>query len=146
MILFAGLCIGLGIWPEHLYAMLPYTVNYEPYTVPHVVNMLQLLLFSGFAFFVMLPLMKRTLTITLDFDWFYRRIFPIALQNMFSTMWKLDGALRRAFHLKLNLTLGYIERRHAGISSLLSRTYPAGSMMLWVVVILATYLILSFVH
>jgi multicomponent Na+:H+ antiporter subunit D len=55
MILFAGLCIGLGIWPEFLYAMLPFPVAYQPYTVPHVVNMLQLLLFSGLAFFLMLP-------------------------------------------------------------------------------------------
>ncbi len=37
----------------------------------------QLLLFSGLAFFVMLPVMKRTLTITLDFDWFYRRFFRV---------------------------------------------------------------------
>lgn len=146
MILFAGLCIGLGIWPEYLYAMLPYTVTYEPYTVPHVVNMLQLLLFSGFAFFVMLPLMKRTLTITLDFDWFYRRIFPMGLQKLLSTTWELDGALRSAFHTRLKLTLDYIERRNVGISSLLSRTYPAGSMVLWVAVILATFLILSFIH
>ncbi|MCH8841108.1 MAG: hypothetical protein IH831_10665, partial [Planctomycetes bacterium] len=74
MILFAGLCIGLGVWPEFLYAMLPFPVAYQPYTVPHVVNMLQLLLFSGLAFFLMLPLMERTLTITLDFDWFYRKL------------------------------------------------------------------------
>ncbi|HJP22042.1 MAG: Na(+)/H(+) antiporter subunit D [Alphaproteobacteria bacterium] len=76
MILFAGLCIGLGIWPEYLYALLPFGVDYAPYTVPHVVNMLQVLLFSGLAFFLLLPLMKRTLTITLDVDWLYRRLAP----------------------------------------------------------------------
>ena len=74
MLLFAALCIGLGIWPEYLYALLPFPVDYTPYTVPHVVNMLQLLLFSGLAFFLLLPMMKRTLTITLDVDWFYRRL------------------------------------------------------------------------
>ncbi|MEE1556671.1 MAG: Na(+)/H(+) antiporter subunit D, partial [Alphaproteobacteria bacterium] len=68
MILFATFCIGLGIWPEYLYALLPFSVDYAPYTVPHVVNMLQLLMFSGLAFFLLLPLMKRTLTITLDVD------------------------------------------------------------------------------
>ncbi|NCF82314.1 MAG: Na(+)/H(+) antiporter subunit D, partial [Proteobacteria bacterium] len=45
MIFFAALCIGIGIWPEPLYALLPYPVSYAPYTVPHVINMLQLLLF-----------------------------------------------------------------------------------------------------
>ncbi len=74
MLLFAALCIGLGIWPEYLYALLPFPVDYAPYTVPHVVNMLQLLLFSGLAFFLLLPMMKRTLTITLDVDWLYRRL------------------------------------------------------------------------
>ena len=73
MVLFAALCIGIGIWPEPLYRLLPYPVEYAPYTVPHVVNALQLLLFSGLAFFLLLPLMRRTLTVTLDFDWLWRR-------------------------------------------------------------------------
>ena len=37
---------------------------------------LQLLLFSGLAFFLMLGWLKRTLTITLDVDWLYRRLGP----------------------------------------------------------------------
>ena len=32
MVFFAFLCIALGVWPEPLYAMLPYAVNFEPYT------------------------------------------------------------------------------------------------------------------
>ena len=146
MIFFAGLCIGLGIWPELLYNMLPYPVTYEPYTVTHVVNMLQLLMFSGFAFFLMLPLMRRTLTITLDFDWLYRRVVPKALQSIFSVIWRADNAIRQAFLVRLNLGLAYLSRRHEGTSSLLSHTYPAGSMVMWVAVILAAYLFLSFIN
>ena len=74
MIFFAFICIGLGVVPEPFYELLPFTTNYEPYTVPHVVNQLQLLLFAGLSFFLALPLMKRTLTISLDWDWFYRRL------------------------------------------------------------------------
>ncbi len=80
MLLFAALCIGLGIFYEPLYRMLPFPVDYVPYTGAHVVAMLQLLLFSGLAFFVMLPLLKRTLTITLDTDWFYRRLGPVLVR------------------------------------------------------------------
>ena len=58
--------------------MLPYPVTYVPYTLSHVVFQLQLLLFSGLAFFLMLDWLKRTETITLDFDWFYRRAGGIA--------------------------------------------------------------------
>jgi multicomponent Na+:H+ antiporter subunit D len=76
MVFFSVLCIGLGIWAQPLYALLPYPVDYAPYTSAHVVTQVQLLLFSGLAFFVMLPLLKRTLTITLDTDWFWRRLLP----------------------------------------------------------------------
>ena len=76
MVLFAFLCIALGIWPEPLYRMLPYPVQYEAYTAGHVLTQLQLLLFSGLAFFVMLGFLKRTPTITLDFDWFWRVLLP----------------------------------------------------------------------
>jgi multicomponent Na+:H+ antiporter subunit D len=68
MILFASLCILLGVFPELLYPLLPYPVDYVPYTAGKVLFYLQLLLFSGLAFFVLLPLMKRTETISLDTD------------------------------------------------------------------------------
>jgi len=145
MILFSGICIGLGVFPELLYAMLPYEVTYEPYTVTHVIHMLQLLLFSGFAFFLMLPWMKRTLTITLDTDWIYRRAVPNALQKMFSIIWQLDRSVRDALKLKLNLYLSYFSGKNDRLSFLLSQNYPSGSMVMWVAVVLAAYLLLSFI-
>jgi multicomponent Na+:H+ antiporter subunit D len=146
MILFASICIGLGIWPEYLYAMLPYEVTYVPYTVTHVVQMLQLLLFSGFAFFIMLPLMKRTLTITLDFDWTYRRLFVLVLRRVFAIVWKVDEVMRRIFLSKLDSGLSYLAKKNVGASSLLSRDHPAGSMVIWVAGLLAIYLLLSFIR
>ena len=74
MVLFSAICIGLGVLPGPLYALLPYEVDYVPYTASHVVFQLQLLLFSGLAFFLMLGWLQRTLTITLDVDWLYRRL------------------------------------------------------------------------
>src|SRR3990167_4871193 len=82
MVVFAFLCIALGVWPEPLYTLLPFAVNFVPYTGAHVVTQLQLLLFSGLAFFVMLPYLKRTLTITLDTDWVWRRLLPALLLNV----------------------------------------------------------------
>ena len=61
MLLFSAICIGLGIFYEPLYGLLPYAVDYVPYTAWHVVAQLQLLLFSGLAFFVMLGWLRRTL-------------------------------------------------------------------------------------
>ncbi len=96
MILFAALCIGLGVFYAPLYRLLPYPVDYVPYTGAHVVEMLQLLLFSGLAFFVMLPLLKRTLTITLDTDWFYRKAGPWLVDALRAGIGAVDRAVRRA--------------------------------------------------
>ncbi len=83
MIIFAVLCVVLGIpgiFPM-LYDILPYPLiahAYAPdaYSASHVVSQLQLLLYSGLAFFLLLPMLKRTETITIDFDWTYRKLGP----------------------------------------------------------------------
>jgi multicomponent Na+:H+ antiporter subunit D len=98
MIFFAALCIGIGVWPEPLYALLPYPVDYVPYTAAHVVNMLQLLMFSGLAFFLMLPLMRRTLTITLDIDWFYRRLGTRMVKRCSEAAWRFHALVSQSSH------------------------------------------------
>lgn len=69
----AFLCIFLGCYPRPLYGILPFAVDYQAYTVSHVVAQLQLLLLSALVFFLFLPLLKRTETISIDTDWFYRK-------------------------------------------------------------------------
>jgi multicomponent Na+:H+ antiporter subunit D len=69
----AFLCIFLGVFPQPLYNVLPFgEVHYQAYTFAHVVSQLQLLMLSALVFFLFLPLLKRTETISLDTDWFYR--------------------------------------------------------------------------
>ncbi len=63
-----------GVAEKTIYKLLPSAVEYTAYTSWHVVSQIQLLLFSALAFFLLLPLLKRSDTITLDFDWFYRGI------------------------------------------------------------------------
>ena len=70
----AFLCIFLGVYPQPLYDVLPFgEVHYQAYTLAHVVSQLQLLMLSALVFFLFLPLLKRTETISLDTDWFYRK-------------------------------------------------------------------------
>jgi multicomponent Na+:H+ antiporter subunit D len=70
----AFLTIFLGVYPDPLYSLLPYPMpDYQVYTIPHVVTQLQLLLFAALLFFLLLPLLKPTRTISLDTDWFYRK-------------------------------------------------------------------------
>ncbi|GIX22162.1 MAG: Na(+)/H(+) antiporter subunit D [Gammaproteobacteria bacterium] len=97
MVLFSLACLLLGVFPGLLYALLPAPVDYVPYTAEHVVTQLQLLLFAGLAFFVMLPLMRRTPTITLDFDWFWRVAGPRVYRALLTVLAKAGAAARRLF-------------------------------------------------
>ncbi|MCF8082276.1 MAG: Na(+)/H(+) antiporter subunit D [Deltaproteobacteria bacterium] len=72
----AALCVFIGTFPGPLYSLLPYPVDYVPYTVPHVVGQTQLLFFSALAFTLLLlsgiyPAEMRC--INLDADWLYRK-------------------------------------------------------------------------
>jgi multicomponent Na+:H+ antiporter subunit D len=69
----AALCFVLGVVPGLLYDVLPYPVDYEPYTWAHVVEAMQLLLFTGLAFYLLIPQLTSKSLISLDTDWVYRR-------------------------------------------------------------------------
>jgi multicomponent Na+:H+ antiporter subunit D len=140
MVLFAGLCIGIGVVPATLYGLLPYPVEYLPYTGAHVVQTLQLLLFSGLAFFLMLPVLRRTLTITLDSDWCYRRLLPAATRRLIAIGQPLDAALRYHLGRYFYQAIDALSRHH-GAQGILARTWPTGSMVLWVAILLGAYLL-----
>ena len=75
------MCIGIGVYPDALFSLLPYPVDYVPYTTSHVVTILQLLALSALAFAVvqrvgLYPLVQRSTM--LDFDFSYRWIAPRA--------------------------------------------------------------------
>ncbi|TRX56455.1 Na(+)/H(+) antiporter subunit D [Thalassomonas sp. M1454] len=145
----AALCIAIGIYPQALYSLLPYDTGYNPYDATHVLAQTQLLFFSALAFVwlnlkgLYPPELRST---HLDFDWIYRRAMPNVLQYSFAVIWRVDRALRDAFKLRLNACINYFAGKNDRISLLLSRDYPSGSMAMWVAVVLATYLFLSFIQ
>ncbi|MCC7509715.1 MAG: Na(+)/H(+) antiporter subunit D [Planctomycetes bacterium] len=81
MIGFAFICILLGVFPGLLYQILPYQGEAAAYakvvySLEHVMVMLGMLGFSGLAFFLLLPILKRGSYIHLDIDWIWRRFIP----------------------------------------------------------------------
>lgn len=143
MLFFAFLCIALGVWPEPLYALLPYPVDFEPYTAAHVLTQLQLLLFAGLAFFLMLDYLKRTPTISLDVDWLWRIAGP-ALIGVLARQWcrmrdkwsaTIDAGATR---------VSALVARHRQPDGMLLRSWPTGSMALWVMIMLLAYLALYY--
>ncbi len=138
--LFAFLCIALGVWPQPLYALLPYPVDYAPYTAAHVVTQLQLLLFSGLAFFVMLDALKRTPTITLDVDWLWRVAGP-AIARSAHEIWQETRARLAEASAARAAAVGALLARHRQPGGLLLRSWPSGGMALWVMVMLLANLL-----
>lgn len=143
MIVMSVLCIGIGVLPGVLYTMLPFPVDYAPYTASHIVFQLQLLLFSGLAFFVMLGWLARTMTVTLDIDWFYRRMGRTLAERS-------DNAAAVAWTAVVNRvekdarSLGGWVRVLHGPDAAFARTWTTGIMALWVIIMLAAYLVLTY--
>lgn len=73
----AFFCLALGVYPDPLYEILPYhatgAYEFSAWKLEKVVTQMQLLLLSALTFFVWIKWLKRTDTIVLDTDWFYRK-------------------------------------------------------------------------
>jgi multicomponent Na+:H+ antiporter subunit D len=143
MALAALLCVGIGTLPSVFYSILPYSVGYEPYSPTHIIDQLQLLVFSALAFAVLMrtgiypPELKST---NLDFDWFYR----VAGSKLLGLI--VGGAALARKHLADRgqaWALHLCEKiyHYNGPEGALGRTWPTGSMALWVMVLLLAYLL-----
>ncbi|MEX0723694.1 MAG: Na(+)/H(+) antiporter subunit D, partial [Gracilimonas sp.] len=69
----AFFCTLFGVYPDLLYRFLPYAVDYQPYTIYHFVEMMQILVFTFIGFWILRKKLEGTPTIALDTDWFYRK-------------------------------------------------------------------------
>lgn len=141
----AALCIFIGMQPQYLYSQLPWEVDYWPYDATHVLTQLQLLFFSALAF---VWLNKRGIyppelhSTNLDVEWIYRKFLPAGMHR----------SLIAFRHAKASLMTAAVSNMHAirhsfSQSSLakyhLSESWPTGSMVLWISIILVAYLLLD---
>lgn len=140
MILAAVLCVLIGVAPGLLYSLLPYSVDYVPYTADHILVQLQLLLFAGLAFFLLLPWLRRGLTSTLDFDWIYRWLlykFWQRLMWLVSAGYSFIGSQIRSFIPPIQARLVQLN----GPNGILSRDMRTSVVVLLAVLFLAAYLL-----
>jgi multicomponent Na+:H+ antiporter subunit D len=142
----AALCILIGVFPQPLYDLLPFEVDFTPYTVEHVVTQLQLLFLSALAFTVLMrtglypPELR---SINLDFDWVYRRAgYDVAVDMGRALQNAWDGFVHTAGHAARGVVRGVY--RHHRPGGALARTWPTGNMAFWTTVLLAAYLVLSY--
>lgn len=142
----AFLCIFIGVYPDPLYALLPYDVVYKPYTTNHVIAQLQLLFFALLAFAVLMrsgihpPEIR---AVNLDVDWIYRRFIPklyIPIAALIGLIWT---ALSEAALKNLGQFQNLLYRWH-GPETGMARVRPTGAMVIWVAILLAATLIASY--
>jgi multicomponent Na+:H+ antiporter subunit D len=74
MFLASFLCFFIGVYPHFLYHLLPYEVEYVPYTPWHLEQTLLLLSFTGLGFYLLRKKLAPEAKLNLDFDYFYRLI------------------------------------------------------------------------
>ncbi|WP_052667121.1 Na(+)/H(+) antiporter subunit D [Nitriliruptor alkaliphilus] len=74
MAISAALNLAIGVRPALLYQLMPFEVTYDVYTLGKVVETSQILLFTALASWLLLDRLGAKAMISLDADWFYRRL------------------------------------------------------------------------
>jgi len=142
----AVICIFNGSYPWVLYSLLPFPVDYEPYTAAHVMTQSQLLFFAVLAFCVLkitdieppeLP------GVNIDSEWVYRWFAPRFVRVAVRAVRDIRADLYIVILKLLSAGHGLIFRHH-GPNGMLARSMTASGMVIWVAVLLAVYLVVYF--
>jgi len=83
--LVASLCIFFGVAPGVLYSYLPFEVDYQPYTLVHLVETTQILTLTFVAFWILRWKLAGEAKLALDTDWVYRRPAPLLRRRFVGT-------------------------------------------------------------
>ena len=68
----AFLCIFMGVYPKILYDMLPYPVEFVPFTLTRVFSITQMFIFSFLGFWLLRKLVRGYPAYVIDTDWLVR--------------------------------------------------------------------------
>ncbi|MGI9352228.1 MAG: proton-conducting transporter membrane subunit, partial [Rhizobiaceae bacterium] len=143
----AFLCIFIGVFPEPLYALLPYEVEYHPYTIYHVVGQLQLLLFALLAFCFLYrygfhpPEIR---AVNLDADVIYRKFLPSVLGRLLNAIFNMMDYFVWFIRRRINRFVAALYSSH-GPEGRMATVWPTGAMVLWIAIILGATMIVNFV-
>lgn len=139
----AVLCVAIGVFPSQFYTLLPMEMEYHPYDTTHVLVQLQLLCFGALGFITLMktgvyPDEKRAVHI--DAEIVYRKLGPWAVRTVGGSVARIDAYVRSAVMEFVGSVLDASDRWHGRMGPL-ARSWPTGSMVLWVAILLAAYLI-----
>lgn len=157
----ATMCILLGVYPQPLYDILPfpmvvegshYTIpgthlEYQNYSLTHVVTQLQLLMFAVLAFGMLVrmgayPEEKRSLV--LDFDWVYRSFIPRVIRQVRELSFEIADLVMpelREWSARKRLSLFRMFHEHDGR---FGQTGATGTSAVWASLLLCAFLVLYY--
>ncbi len=145
MIITAALCVIIGVFPSLLYQLLPYEVDYKPYTTSHVLAQMQLLCFALLAFVF---LMRKGIHppevrgINLDSDWAYRKGLPSILAMSAAGATQIATKAREGLQAQASDWVFTI-RRLSAPGGLLAKGWGVNSMVFVVTLLLLLVLFLN---
>ncbi|PID71835.1 MAG: Na(+)/H(+) antiporter subunit D [Desulfobulbus propionicus] len=99
MLIGATLCILVGSMPSVLYGLLPYPVHYDPFTVYHLAETLQILGFAALGFFLLKNMITPKDTISVDVDWLYRKLGDVIMWLIRYPIQYVDTAWGEAYRV-----------------------------------------------
>lgn len=143
MTIAAVLCVFIGTQPQYLYALLPWHVEYWPYDMTHVLAQLQILFFSALAF---VWLNKKGLyppelrSVNIDFEWTYRKLLPATGRVSYNLLQNFNNGVMRVTQNSWQSFQSVFQASRFSDYHLAS-SWPTGSMVLWIGVILGGYLL-----
>lgn len=134
----AFFCIFIGVYPAWLYSFMPAPVEYNAYSAGHLFWELQLLLFTGLGFFLMLKHLGGERKLSVDTDWVYRKLAPIlvfGISDVVRQAW-------RGFIAAMQKLLGGLWQSMSqtyGSNGPIGQTWSIGLTTVWVVFFVALY-------
>ena len=139
----AVLCVLIGVFPAQFYTLLPYEMDYHPYDLRHVVTQLQLLAFGALGFITLVksgvyPDEKRAIHV--DAEWFYRKAGPWLVGTVGRAVTRVDVYVRSSVLEFVGSIMHGAKRTHGPVGPL-AKSWPTGSMVLWVAILLVAYLL-----
>jgi multicomponent Na+:H+ antiporter subunit D len=116
MAILAFLCIFLGIFPNFLYSLLPYPVEFKPYTLTRVFSLTQMFIFTFLGFWFLRKLVVAHPTYALDTDWLVRIPGRLFLHFCRSPLLALGESIDRQItkateSVIVNIRNPYLEKR-----------------------------------
>ena len=148
MAIAAVLCIAIGSFPQFLYNLLPFPMDYSPYDVTHVLTQLQILCFSALAFVwlnlkgLYPPELRST---NVDVDWFYRRLLPGIWGYWVCVIAKVYQSISQSCEQVIQLVVRF-SAKYSAPTAVLGRSWSVNTMILALLALMIVVLVFNYGH